>query len=67
MHSLFEAKDIAGNIVHAIAATNAIIAGIIVIKTTKLLGIDSRNYRMTYFLQRPSRNMLMILVEPFET
>ena len=67
MHSLFEAKDIAGNIVHAIAATNAIIAGIIVIKTTKLLRIDSRNYRMTYCLQHPSRNMLLILVEPFET
>ena len=67
MHSLFEAKDIAGNIVHAIAATNAIIVGIIVIKTTKLLRIDSRNYRMTYYLQHPLRKMLMILVEPFET
>ena len=67
MHSLFEAKDIAGNIVHAIAATNAIIAGIIVMKTTKSLKIDLRNYRMTYCLQHPSRKMLLILVELFET
>lgn len=66
MHSLFEAKGIAGNIVHAIATTNAIIAGLIVIETTKLLRNDSRNYRMTYCLQHPSRKMLLMPVEPFD-
>ena len=67
MHSLFEEKDIAGNIVHAIATKNAIIARIMLIKITKLIRIDSRNYIMTYYLQHPSRKMLLILVEPFET
>lgn len=45
MQSLFEAKGIAGNIVHAIATTNAIIAGLIVLETIKLLRNDSKNYR----------------------
>lgn len=66
MQSLFEAKGIAGNIVHAIATTNAIIAGLIVLETTKLLRNDSKNYRMTYCLQHPSRKMLLMPVEPFE-
>ncbi|KAI7730525.1 hypothetical protein M8C21_006238 [Ambrosia artemisiifolia] len=35
LHSLFEAKGIAGNIVHAVATTNAIIAGLIVIEAIK--------------------------------
>ena len=63
---MFEEKGIAGNIVHAISTTNAIIVGLIVIKTTKFLRNDSKNYRMTHFLQHPSRKMLMIPVEPFE-
>ncbi|KAG2705728.1 hypothetical protein I3843_05G062300 [Carya illinoinensis] len=37
LHSLFEAKGIAGNIVHAVATTNAIIAGLIVIEAIKVL------------------------------
>ena len=36
--SLFEAKGIAGNIIHAIATTNAIVAGLIVLEALKLLG-----------------------------
>jgi ubiquitin-like 1-activating enzyme E1 B len=63
---LFEEKGIAGNIVHAISTTNAIIVGLILIKTTKFLRNDSKNYRMTQFLQHPSRKMLMNPVEPFE-
>ncbi|GLJ43964.1 hypothetical protein SUGI_0916570 [Cryptomeria japonica] len=66
MQSLFEAKGIAGNIVHAIATTNAIIAGLIVLETIKLLRNDSKNYRMTYCLEHPSRKMLLMPVEPFE-
>ena len=53
LHSLFEEKGIAGNIVHAIATTNAIIVGLIIIKTTKFLRNDSKNYRMKHFLQHP--------------
>ncbi|KAF3785167.1 SUMO-activating enzyme subunit 2 [Nymphaea thermarum] len=66
MHSLFEAKGIAGNIVHAIATTNAIIAGLIVLEAIKVLQNDAENYRMTYCLEHPSRKMLLMPVEPFE-
>ncbi|XP_042517843.1 SUMO-activating enzyme subunit 2-like [Macadamia integrifolia] len=66
MHSLFEAKGIAGNIVHAVATTNAIISGLIVIEATKVLQNDVKNYRMTYCLEHPSRKMLLMPVEPFE-
>ena len=45
MHSLFEAKGIAGNIVHAVATTNAIVAGLIVIETIKLLNKTMENLR----------------------
>lgn len=45
LHSLFEAKGIAGNIVHAVATTNAVIAGLIVIEAIKVLQNDTKNYR----------------------
>lgn len=45
LHSLFEAKGIAGNIVHAVATTNAIIAGLIVIEAIKVLQNDAKNCR----------------------
>ncbi|KAJ9132829.1 hypothetical protein P3X46_033658 [Hevea brasiliensis] len=66
LHSLFEAKGIAGNIVHAVATTNAIVAGLIVIEAIKVLERDTDNYRMTYCLEHPSRKMLLMPVEPFE-
>lgn len=66
LHSLFEAKGIAGNIVHAVATTNAIIAGLIVIEAIKVLQSDVNNYRMTYCLEHPSRKMLLMPVEPYE-
>ncbi|KAJ7978490.1 SUMO-activating enzyme subunit 2 [Quillaja saponaria] len=66
LHSLFEAKGIAGNIVHAVATTNAIIAGLIVIEAIKVLQNDTNSYRMTYCLEHPSRKMLLMPVEPFE-
>ena len=50
LHSLFEAKGIAGNIVHAVATTNAVIAGLIVIEAIKVLQDDVRNYRWSEFL-----------------
>nr|XP_019701324.1 SUMO-activating enzyme subunit 2 isoform X2 [Elaeis guineensis] len=66
LHSLFEAKGIAGNIVHAVATTNAVIAGLIVIEAIKVLQGDFQNYRMTYCLEHPSRKMLLMPVQPFE-
>lgn len=47
MHSLFEAKGIAGNIVHAVATTNAVIAGLIVIEAIKVLQ-DTKIYRFAF-------------------
>ncbi|KAJ6896697.1 SUMO-activating enzyme subunit 2-like isoform X1 [Populus alba x Populus x berolinensis] len=66
LHSLFEAKGIAGNIVHAVATTNAIVAGLIVIEAIKVLKKDTDCYRMTYCLEHPSKKMLLMPVEPFE-
>ncbi|RCV13761.1 hypothetical protein SETIT_2G371700v2 [Setaria italica] len=68
LHSLFEAKGVAGNIVHAVATTNAIIAGLIVIEAIKVLKGDYQNYRMSYCLEHPAtaRKMLLMPVEPFE-
>ncbi|GAA0160122.1 ubiquitin-protein ligase [Lithospermum erythrorhizon] len=66
LHSLFEAKGIAGHIVHAVATTNAIIAGLIVIEAIKVLQNDIDNYRMTYCLEHPSRKMLLMPIVPFE-
>uniref|UniRef100_A0A0E0I2Z0 SUMO-activating enzyme subunit n=1 Tax=Oryza nivara TaxID=4536 RepID=A0A0E0I2Z0_ORYNI len=66
LHSLFEAKGVAGNIVHAVATTNAIIAGLIVIEAIKVLHGDYKKYRMTYCLEHPSRKMLLMPIEPFE-
>ncbi|KAI3434307.1 uncharacterized protein J3R85_006564 [Psidium guajava] len=66
LHSLFESKGIAGNIVHAVATTNAIIAGLIVIEAIKVLQKDAKNYRMTYCLEHPSKKMLLLPVEPYE-
>ncbi|KAL2936292.1 SUMO-activating enzyme subunit 2 [Bienertia sinuspersici] len=66
LHSLFEAKGIAGNIVHAVATTNAIVAGLIVIEAIKLLNKDLENLRMTYCNEHPKRKMLLMPVEPFE-
>ncbi|CAH9125867.1 unnamed protein product [Cuscuta epithymum] len=65
-HSLFETKGIAGNIVHAVATTNAIISGLIVIEAIKVLQNDLKNYRMTYCLEHPSRKMILMPIEPFE-
>lgn len=45
LHSLFDAKGIAGNIIHAVATTNAIIAGLIVIEAIKVLQKDAKNCR----------------------
>ncbi|KAK9691048.1 hypothetical protein RND81_09G172400 [Saponaria officinalis] len=66
MHSLFEAKGIAGNIIHAVATTNAIVAGLIVIEAMKVLRQDFDNLRMTYCNEHPKRKMLLMPVEPFE-
>ncbi|OMO75590.1 hypothetical protein COLO4_25994 [Corchorus olitorius] len=55
LHSLFEAKGIAGNIVHAVATTNAIIAGLIVIeaiKTPLSLEINTHRSKLRDFVEK---------------
>ncbi|CAI0377592.1 unnamed protein product, partial [Linum tenue] len=66
LHSLFEAKGIAGNIVHAVATTNAIVAGLIVIEAIKVLQKDFDSYRMSYCLEHVTQKMLIMPVQPFE-
>ena len=51
LQSLFNAKGIAGNIVHAIATTNAIISGLIVIEALKLLTDSLENCRYVQFFK----------------
>lgn len=57
MQSQFEIKGIAGNIVHAIATTNAIAAGLVVIEALKVLDDRSKDCKTTWITQNP-RNLL---------
>lgn len=57
MQSQFEIKGIAGNIVHAIATTNAIAAGLVVIEAIKVLDDRSKDCKTTWITQNP-RNLL---------
>ncbi|KAH9623187.1 hypothetical protein KSS87_016869 [Heliosperma pusillum] len=61
MHSLFEAKGIAGNIIHAVATTNAIVAGLIVIEAMKVLRQDFDNLRYVVGLGGPFDTLVIIL------
>lgn len=64
--SLFEAKGMAGNIIHAIATTNAIIAGLIVLEALKVLSNKTKDCRMTYCVEHPSGKNLLMPVEMAE-
>ncbi|KAF2301885.1 hypothetical protein GH714_030196 [Hevea brasiliensis] len=55
LHSLFEAKGIAGNIVHAVATTNAVVAGLIVIEAIKSplsLEINTHHSKLRDFVEK---------------
>lgn len=62
--SLFDAKGMAGNIVHAVATTNAIVAGLIVMECMKVLEKELSKNVMTYVLQFPSNKKLLQPVDP---
>ncbi|CAM9189780.1 unnamed protein product, partial [Laminaria digitata] len=69
VQSLYEAKGTAGNIIPAIATTNAIIAGLQVMEALKILkgGIPiSEACRYTYCLREPTRKGLFLLPTPLE-
>jgi len=58
--SLFNAKGMAGNIIHAIATTNAIISGLIVIEAIKVLSGASSQCKTTYLYQVASNKRMLM-------
>lgn len=65
MQSLFQAKGMAGNIIHAIATTNAIVGGLIVVQAMKILAGDGdvSHSRATFVQQYPSSRKLITPVQ----
>ena len=62
--SRFEAKGMAGNIIHAVATTNAIIAGLIVIEAQKvLMGHGSVSYT-SFVRHKPTSGRLIQRIRP---
>ena len=57
--SLFDAKGMAGNIIHAVATTNAIVSGLIVLEAIKILNNQMDKTRYTYVLQHPANGRLL--------
>jgi len=64
--SHFAAKGMAGNIVHAIATTNAITAGLIVVQALRVLLGRPESTHMTYINERPSNRKLLVPVQNAE-
>lgn len=64
LQSEFATKSIAGNIVPAIATTNAVIAGFIVIEAIKVLTARTELCKSTYLLRQPSSNRKLLATAP---
>ncbi|CAO3580441.1 unnamed protein product [Absidia cylindrospora] len=62
--TLFEVKSMAGNIIPAIATTNAIIAGVVVMKSFELLRGSVDTIKRTYLTTVSRRPHLLIQEEP---
>lgn len=58
--SKFEIKSLAGNIIPAIASTNAIVAGLIVIQAVKVLNGAFDQCRTVYLRDKPIVNKLIV-------
>ena len=63
LQSKFDTKAIAGNIIPAIATTNAIIAGLIVLEAFKILAGQLDKCKYTYLLRRPSGKSVLMDTE----
>ncbi|KAK2080672.1 hypothetical protein QBZ16_000526 [Prototheca wickerhamii] len=57
--SLFHIKGMAGNIIHAVATTNAIASGLIVIEAFKILAGQLDRCQTTFLLEHPSNNKVL--------
>eukprot|EP00898_Chlorokybus_atmophyticus_P002978 jgi/Chlat1/3681/Chrsp24S08831 len=62
--SWFDAKGMAGAIVHAIATTNAIAAGMVCLEAEKILRAQYDRCRCTYILRYPSNRKLLMPTQP---
>lgn len=58
--SKFEVKSLAGNIIPAIASTNAIVAGLIVLQAIKVLAANMNDCRTVYLRDKPLLNKLIV-------
>ncbi|KAK9841863.1 hypothetical protein WJX81_007903 [Elliptochloris bilobata] len=64
MQTLFAAKGMAGNIIHAIATTNAIVGGLIVVEALKILAGQPDKCKVTYVLEHQSSKRLLATMPP---
>ena len=58
--TLFNTKGMAGNIIHAIATTNAIVSGLIVIEALKILSGNTSCTKTTYLQEVASNKRLLL-------
>eukprot|EP01124_Arcella_intermedia_P025721 TRINITY_DN4661_c0_g1_i1.p1 TRINITY_DN4661_c0_g1~~TRINITY_DN4661_c0_g1_i1.p1 ORF type:complete len:618 (+),score=145.04 TRINITY_DN4661_c0_g1_i1:245-1855(+) len=67
LSSRFDVKSEAGNVIPAIATTNAIIAGLMVLEAYKILNKQKDRHRYHYLYKNPTRGKLILtarLLEP---
>ncbi len=64
LQSKFEVKGMAGNIIHAIATTNAIVAGLIVLEAQKVLLKNMSKLVTTFVQHNPTRGRLLQRIPP---
>lgn len=65
--SRFEVKSMAGNIIPAIATTNAITAGVVVMQTFKVLQNELEKCKSVYMRLRPNPRQQLLVPEKFLT
>lgn len=68
LQSPFAVKGIAGNIVHAIATTNAMVGGLIVLEALKITTADGKlkDCRTTFVSQKPNGSRVLTILSPVE-
>ncbi|GMR59704.1 hypothetical protein PMAYCL1PPCAC_29899 [Pristionchus mayeri] len=64
--SLFEIKSMAGNIIPAIATTNAIIAGIMTVDALKIVAGEEKMLKSSIIVAKPNHRGMIVLSQPPE-